>query len=142
VPEVPQSFTVSQLDRYSEQRIPGVPAEPSERLHDHLSLVVQWGRSTFHSRAACPRHGEMERLVRPPRRTVADAGHALSRSAEHVTSDQVFTDHHDGTTGYLIIDAGSMAGAVELAQGCPALGTGARITVYQALEAEDARRAG
>jgi len=63
---------------------------------------------------------------------VVDAGNPFSPTAKSLSNGTV-SDGVVGTTatGYSILKADSLAAATKLAQGCPHLKTGGKITVYE-----------
>jgi hypothetical protein len=68
---------------------------------------------------------------------IVDMGNPFSPKAQTVSSDGSVHDGAVGTaaTGYSIIKADSLKSAVELARGCPVLGAGAKISVYETFPA-------
>lgn len=67
---------------------------------------------------------------------VVDGGNPFTPAAKSIASDGSVGDGPVGTmaTGYTIISADSLDGAVELARGCPVLQGGGQITVYEAFD--------
>ena len=67
---------------------------------------------------------------------VVDGGNPFTPVAKSIASDGSVGDGPVGTmaTGYTIISADSLDGAVELARGCPVLQGGGQITVYEAFD--------
>lgn len=63
---------------------------------------------------------------------VADRGAPFTGAAKTVSDDEV-DDRPDepGPTGYSILEADSLADAVEMARGCPLLKSGRTITLYE-----------
>ena len=60
-----------------------------------------------------------------------DGGNPLGASKTIDPSGAVSDGSSIGASGYIIITAGSMEEAVEMAKGCPALGTGNTINVFE-----------
>jgi hypothetical protein len=65
-----------------------------------------------------------------------DGGNPFTPSARTISSDGSVKEGPVGTmaTGYSILTAGSLDEAVTLAKGCPVLGGGASISVYETFE--------
>jgi hypothetical protein len=68
---------------------------------------------------------------------LVDAGNPFGPMARSITSDGKVLDDSDGCmpSGYSIIQADSIDSAVRLAQTCPILKDGARISVYETFSA-------
>ena len=64
-----------------------------------------------------------------------DGGNPFTPEARTISPDGAVMDGPAGTmaTGYTIISAGSLDEATTLAKGCPVLGGGGTITVYETL---------
>lgn len=65
---------------------------------------------------------------------VVDGGNPFSQSSSVAADGSVVAAGSD-LTGYSILSAGSLAEAVELAQGCPVRSSGGSIEVYETFEA-------
>jgi hypothetical protein len=63
--------------------------------------------------------------------SVVDAGNPFSTSASVATDKSVSSGGASGLTGYSIVSADSLDGATEAAKGCPHLGYGGRVEVYE-----------
>jgi hypothetical protein len=68
---------------------------------------------------------------------VVDGGNPIAPMAKHIMSNGQVMDGPIGTmaTGYSIVKADSYDAAVEIAKGCPHLGAGGQITVYETFPA-------
>ena len=68
---------------------------------------------------------------------LVDAGNPFGPKARSITSDGMVMDDSDGCmpSGYSIIQADSIDSAVRLAQTCPILRDGARVSVYETFNA-------
>ena len=68
---------------------------------------------------------------------VVDQGNPFSPMAKNITGDGRINDGPAGSmiTGYTIIKAMSLDAAVQLAKSCPALKSGAKISVYETISA-------
>jgi len=64
---------------------------------------------------------------------VKDEGNPFTPAARTIATDGAVSDGAPGATGYSIIEADSLDAAVALAKGCPVLGGGASIAVYETL---------
>jgi len=64
---------------------------------------------------------------------VVDAGNPFTPAAKSISSDGSVSDGPVGSmaSGYSVIAADSLDQAVQMAQGCPVLQGGAKITVYE-----------
>jgi hypothetical protein len=63
---------------------------------------------------------------------VTDPGNPFAASST-VTADGVSAGSRTGASGYTIVEAADLAGAVELAKGCPILAHGGTAEVHEAL---------
>jgi len=70
-------------------------------------------------------------------KAAVDAGNPFSEKVKSVASDGKVKDGPTGerATGYSIVEARSVDEAAELAQGCPVLSSGGRVTVYETFNA-------
>ena len=68
---------------------------------------------------------------------LVDAGNPFGPRAKSITSDGMIMDDSDGCmpSGYSIIQADSIDSAVMLAQTCPILKDGAKVSVYETFNA-------
>jgi hypothetical protein len=66
--------------------------------------------------------------------SLADGGNPFTGAAKTIGTDGSVRDGGAPATGYSILKADSLGEAVEKAKGCPVLGGGAEITVYETLE--------
>jgi hypothetical protein len=68
---------------------------------------------------------------------LVDAGNPFGPRAKSITSDGRIMDDSDGCmpSGYTIIQADSIDSAVRLAQTCPILKDGAKVSVYETFDA-------
>jgi hypothetical protein len=68
---------------------------------------------------------------------LVDAGNPFGPRAKSITSDGMIKDDSDGCmpSGYSIIQADSIDSAVMLAQTCPILRDGAKVSVYETFNA-------
>jgi YCII-related domain len=64
---------------------------------------------------------------------VLDPGNPFGASSA-VTSGGVSNGGGSGLNGYSVVDAADLAGAVEIAKGCPMIGAGGTVEVYEALD--------
>ena len=64
---------------------------------------------------------------------VVDPGNPFGGSST-VTESGVSEGSSSGINGYSILSAADLAGAVELAKGCPMLGTGGTVEVHEVFE--------
>src|ERR1700751_847137 len=67
---------------------------------------------------------------------VVDAGAPTGAAKTVGTGGSVSDGGSRGLTGYSIVSADSLESAVELAKGCPVLGGGGAVDVYQAIGTE------
>ena len=67
---------------------------------------------------------------------LVDGGNPFSGQAKRISGNGSVADEGHGHrhTGYSILKAGSLDEAVKLAKGCPVLGGGAEIDVYETFE--------
>jgi len=65
--------------------------------------------------------------------SIADPGNPFGPSAT-VTGSGVSDGGSSGLTGYTLLNADDLAGASELAKGCPVLGAGGTVEVYETFE--------
>ena len=67
---------------------------------------------------------------------IKDGGNPFTPMAKTVASDGSVSDGAGGTmaTGYTIITTDSLGAATEHAKGCPVLGAGGSVTVYETFE--------
>ncbi len=70
-------------------------------------------------------------------KAIVDQGNPFTPMAKNISTDGRISDGPIGTlaTGYSIIKANSLDEAVRIAQGCPALKGGSRISVYEIMNA-------
>ena len=68
---------------------------------------------------------------------LVDAGNPFGPKAKSITSDGMVMEDSEGCmpSGYSIIQADSLDSAVRMAQSCPILKDGARISVYETFSA-------
>ena len=71
-------------------------------------------------------------VVRELGSAVVDGG-AATGAAKTVGPGGAVSDGSGGMTGYSIVSADSLDSAVELAKGCPVLGIGGAVDVYEAI---------
>jgi len=66
---------------------------------------------------------------------VVDLGNPFSPAVKNIASDGTVSDGSFGTqaSGYAILQADSMAGAITMAEKCPMLAGNGQISVYEAL---------
>jgi hypothetical protein len=69
-------------------------------------------------------------------KAVVDPGNPFTPQAKSVTSDGTISDGPAGTmsTGYTILEAGSLDEAAKMAQSCPVLQGGADISIFETFE--------
>jgi hypothetical protein len=70
-------------------------------------------------------------------KAVVDQGNPFSPTAKYISGDGKVYDGPVGSmvTGYSIIKAMSLDSAIQLAKSCPALKSGAKISVYETINA-------
>lgn len=70
-------------------------------------------------------------------KAVVDQGNPFSPMAKYISGDGKIYDGSIGSTitGYTIIKAMSLDAAIQLAKSCPALKSGAKISVYETINA-------
>jgi len=70
-------------------------------------------------------------------KAVVDQGNPFSPMAKYISGDGKIYDGPIGSmiTGYTIIKAMSLDAAIQLAKSCPALKSGAKISVYETINA-------
>lgn len=90
----------------------GVAADPAERD----AQMAQWGEWMGALGSA-----------------LVDAG-APTGQAKTVASDGITDGGSRGLTGYSLVAAGSLDEATELAKGCPVIGIGGSVDVYEAFQ--------
>lgn len=69
-------------------------------------------------------------------KAVVDPGNPFTPQAKSVTSDGTISDGPAGTmsTGYTILEAGTLDEAAKMAQSCPVLQGGADISIFETFE--------
>lgn len=67
---------------------------------------------------------------------VVDPGNPFSPAVKNITSDRTVSDGAFGTqaSGYTVLQADSLASAIEMAKKCPMLDGNGQISLYEALD--------
>jgi len=65
---------------------------------------------------------------------VADAGNPFTPASKRLSADGSITAGTGKASGYSILEADSLDAAADLAKGCPVLGGGASISVYETFD--------
>ena len=67
--------------------------------------------------------------------SLVDGGNPTTPQSKTIAGDGTVTDSPAQVSGYSIIKAGSLDEATEKAKGCPVLGGGAKVRVFETFEA-------